>query len=338
MSIPTVVFLDTSVLAGQQFNFASTAFMTFAPAAKKASLKLVLPDPTEREVKRQIKERSQEALNALEHARKRAPFLEKWTSFPKKSFRGVDTWEVTRVATDEWNAFLSQFNVVRLGYELLDVKTVMNWYDHIAPPFREGKKRKEFPDAFAISMIDTYAEKNRCFVAVVSDDQDFKLACERFPNLLYFKNLPRLTERLLSAEEDIEKLRTEIDENIDELLSAVSLEVESLNFYHYDRRFELGESNISAPSIHDLSIVAIGDSECTVTFRVAIEAQHNLQWDEYNGPNEMPDRLDGWVLETVDVEGTAKLSFDPKTSALMGIPYVCLDAEDIEVSATPRRW
>jgi hypothetical protein len=117
MSIPTVVFLDTSVLAGQQFNFASTAFMTFVPAAKKAGLKLVLPDPTEREVKRQIKERSQEALDALELARKRAPFLEKWTSFPKKSFPSVDTWEVTRVATDEWNAFLSQFSVVRLGYE-----------------------------------------------------------------------------------------------------------------------------------------------------------------------------------------------------------------------------
>jgi hypothetical protein len=144
MSIPTVVFLDTSVLAGQQFNFASTAFMTFVPAAKKAGLKLVLPDPTEREVKRQIKERSQEALDALELARKRAPFLEKWTSFPKKSFPSVDTWEVTRVATNEWNAFLSQFSVVRLGYELLDVKAVMNWYDHIVPPSARERSVKSF--------------------------------------------------------------------------------------------------------------------------------------------------------------------------------------------------
>ncbi|WP_035981627.1 PIN domain-containing protein [Burkholderia glumae] len=338
MSIPTVVFLDTSVLAGQQFNFASTAFMTFVPAAKKAGLKLVLPDPTEREVKRQIKERSQEALDALELARKRAPFLEKWTSFPRKAFPSVDTWEVTRIATDEWNAFLSQFSVVRLGYELLDVKAVMNWYDYIVPPFREGKKRKEFPDAFAISMVDTYADKNRCFVAVVSDDQDFKLACERFPKLLYFKSLPRLTERLLPAEDDVEKLHAAIDADIDELLNAVSLEIEGLNFHHYDRRFELDESNISVPSIHDLSVVAIGESECTVTFEVEIEAQHKLQWDEYNGPDERPDRVDGWILETVNVEGTAKLLFDPKTNALTGVPYVCLDAEDIEVSATPRRW
>ncbi|MFM0348229.1 hypothetical protein, partial [Paraburkholderia sp. RL17-347-BIC-D] len=46
MSIPTVVFLDTSVLTGQQFNFASTALTTFLPAAQKAGLKLLLPDPT----------------------------------------------------------------------------------------------------------------------------------------------------------------------------------------------------------------------------------------------------------------------------------------------------
>ncbi|WP_408376923.1 hypothetical protein [Paraburkholderia sp. RL18-085-BIA-A] len=63
-------------------------------------------------------------------------------------------------------------------------------------------------------MVDAYADKNRCFVAVVSDDQDFKLACERFPNLLYFKSLPRLTERLLSAEDDVEKLHTVIDADI----------------------------------------------------------------------------------------------------------------------------
>ena len=32
MSIPTAVFLDTSILAGQQYNFQSTALSTFGPA------------------------------------------------------------------------------------------------------------------------------------------------------------------------------------------------------------------------------------------------------------------------------------------------------------------
>jgi len=338
MSIPTVVFLDTSILAGQQFNFESTAFKTFVPAARKAGLTMLLPDPTEREVKRQIKERSQEALDALETARKRAPFLAKWSSFPKRSMRKFDTWEVTAVATAEWNAFLSQFSIIRLGYDLLDIEAVMNWYDRIAAPFREGKKRKEFPDAFAVSMIDAYATQKQCFVAVVSEDQDFKLACERFPNLLYFKSLPRLTERLLSFEDDVDKLHAAIDANMDELIGAVSTQIEGLDYQHSDRQVEIAESKISEPSINDLSIVAIGESDCVVTFWVEFEAQHRLTWEEYNGPDQEPYEHEGWVLETVGFEGAAKLSFDPKTNALTGVPHLTLDADELEVSSTPRRW
>ena len=94
MSLPSAVFLDTSVLAGQQYNFASTALASFVPVAKERALKLLLPDPTEREIVRQIKERSQEALQALEEARRRAPFLAKWKHFPPRTSSPITDWEV----------------------------------------------------------------------------------------------------------------------------------------------------------------------------------------------------------------------------------------------------
>ncbi|MBT2304204.1 DUF4935 domain-containing protein [Variovorax paradoxus] len=175
MSAPSAAFLDTSVFDGQQYNFASTALKTFIPAAKKAGLKLLLPDPTEREIRRHIHTRAREALEALDTARRRAPFLQKWSSFPKAARPSADNWEVTVVATDEWNAFLREFDVVKLGYEAIALKTVMDWYDRIAAPFGQGKKRKEFPDAFAVAILQAYAEKHGCFIAVVSEDPDFKL-------------------------------------------------------------------------------------------------------------------------------------------------------------------
>lgn len=78
--MPTAVFLDTSIIGAQQFNFSSTALTTFAPVCKKQSMKLLLPDPTEREIRRQIKNRSQEAFEALEEARRKVPFLGKWSA------------------------------------------------------------------------------------------------------------------------------------------------------------------------------------------------------------------------------------------------------------------
>ena len=71
MSIPTAVFLDTSVLDSQQYNFQSTAFSTFVPACAARSIRLLLPDPTEREIKRHIKERTSEAMSGLEALRRK---------------------------------------------------------------------------------------------------------------------------------------------------------------------------------------------------------------------------------------------------------------------------
>jgi hypothetical protein len=336
MSTPSAVFLDTSVLAGQQYNFASTALKTFIPVARKAGLKFLLPDPTEREIKRQIRARAQEALDALEVARRRAPFLEKWTSFPKSARPTLDTWEVTRIATNEWHSFLGNFNVVKLGYESMNLKLIMDWYDGVVAPFREGKKRKEFPDAFAVAILDAYASKNACFIAVVSEDQDFKLACERFPNLLHFQSLPRLTELLLSTEDNVSKFHAAIESKVAELEDVVREQMDGIRFYHDDHRFEIRDTSLSQPSIHELNIVAVGDNECTITFEAEFEAEHELEWDEYNGPDEPPDRVRRHVSESDNLTGTAKMKFDAKTKEMTEITYVTLDDEECSVANTPR--
>lgn len=239
MSLPTAVFLDTSVMAGQQYNFSSTALTTFIPLAKKHALKLLLPEPTESEVVRQIRERVQEALKALEDARRRAPFLAKWKHFPPTQTSYVTDWEVMNIATAEWEAFLKNFNLIKLDYSSVNIKTVMHWYDRITPPFREGKKRKEFPDAFAIAIIEAYARKTGATVAVVSDDKDIKLACDRFSSLLYFKSLPELTELLLSDSEKLGRIRESLLLDLGALEEAAFNAADVLHYYHADRKYKI---------------------------------------------------------------------------------------------------
>src|SRR5262245_21574524 len=114
MSVPTAVFLDTSILDGQQYNFASTALATFVPACTKRGLKLLMPEPTAREIERHIRERSSEALEALAEARRKAPFLAKWPGLPQPTAKSeaVERLQVYGIARREWQAFLKQFSVV----------------------------------------------------------------------------------------------------------------------------------------------------------------------------------------------------------------------------------
>jgi hypothetical protein len=338
MFMPTAVFLDTSILAGQQYNFASIAFSTFIPVAKKAALKYILPDPTEREIKRQIQARKQEALKALEGAMRKAPFLAKWKSFPNAAQFSTHDWELTQIATAEVVAFFRNFDVVRLGYDKLDLKLVMDWYDGAIAPFGEGKKRKEFPDAFSIAMLDSYANSNDCFVAVVSEDQDFKVACDRFPKLLYFQSLPRLTELLLSAESAVTKYHDAIQAKAEELEEVIRNQMDDIEFDHDDYRFEIVSTSLHHPSVHEISVVAVGDNECTITFEAGFEAEHQLMWEDYNGPRGYLNREIGDVYSFFSLTGVAKIRFDFKTSEMIAITHVTLDDEKLSVSRMPKGY
>lgn len=307
MSIPKAAFLDTNVFAGQQYNFSSAVFTSFVPVAKKAELKILLPDPTSREIERQIKERSADALKALDDARRKAPFLVKWKHFPSKQSSWAQR-EVAQVAQAEWTEFLEQFQVEKLGYDGVSIPKVMSWYDSARAPFGEGKKRKEFPDAFAIEIVSIYAELHGICVAVISEDTDLKKACEHYPSLLYFQSLAQLTELLLVGEEKLEELRGILSGNLEKLEDAIYSQANEFSVHIYDEGFEEEESVIGSPYITETTIVGLGNNECTIVFEAEYESEHKIKWEEVVDPSEgYTQTYNDWVSQLNTIGGTAKL-------------------------------
>lgn len=308
MSIPTAVFLDTSVLDGQQYNLQSTPLATFAQACAKRSMKLLLPDPTEREIRRHLRERTIEAMAALEGLRRKAPYLANWKGLARQfGSAALELFNAQNAAGNEWETFLKQFSVVRLGYTGLDIGKVMRWYDGAEPPFKEGKKRKEFPDAFAIEMLDAYARKEKIYIAVVSSDDDFKLACQRYSALLYFKALPRLTELLLSDDGRVEKLRQAIEAKACLIEEAIADELQGIDFHHRSDRIEVhGYDEIDSEGV-DVAIVAVGDGECTITFDTVQGLRFDMRWED--DTDDGPKVFQKDLRERVELSGTAKISF-----------------------------
>lgn len=338
MSIPKAAFLDTSVFAGQQYNFASAVLASFVPVAKNAGLKILLPDPTSREIARQIKERSAEALRALDDARRKAPFLAKWKYFPSKQPSSAN-WEVGRIAQAEWAGFLKQFQVEKLGYDGVSIPKVMSWYDSVRAPFGEGKKRKEFPDAFAIEIIALYAEKYGICVAVVSEDQDLKRACEHYPSLLYFQSLAQLTELLLVSETKLEELRGILSGSLKILEDAVHEQINGLSTYIYDERFEEEESVIGCPNITKTTIVGLGNNECTIVFEAEYDSEHKIRWEEVIDPSEgYTQSHSEWVSQLNTTGGTAKLIIDPASGSVSSVSMVEVDESEIGLHTMPWRY
>jgi hypothetical protein len=334
MSIPTAAFLDTIVFDGQQYNFQSTTLSTFVAACAKRSIKLLLPDPTELEIKRHLLERVAEALSRMESARAKAPFLAKLRGFSREfPSPAIELAAGERLAMEAWTGFLQQFRVVRIGYKGVDVAKVMRWYNKAEAPFDDKTKRKEFPDAFAIQILDAHAQNEKLYVAVVSGDKDFKAACQRYSGLLYFAALPRLTELLLSDDARVEKLRLAIHENTSLIEEAIFDELLAIDFHHRSDRFEVHGYDSVEPEGLDVSIVAVGDGECTIAFDTIQAMNFDLWWEADSEDGVRTFQRD--VKERVELSGTAKLSFAEGGNEVSEVSLLSFDQRRVQLSETP---
>lgn len=182
-------------------------------------------------------------------------------------------------------------------------------------------------------MLGAYARKSQSIVAVVSFDDDMKLACERFPPLLYFKGLPALTELLLSSDGRIKEFQSAIQGGLDKLSDAV-YEVLNLTFFHAEEgeyspdNFEYGH-----PTVSDVRVVGIGDHEATVTFEAELVVKYDLKWAVQDEDGE--EHYYSNVEEDISVTGSAKIFFDASIQSVTTVGHVEMDDTEIELRQTP---
>ena len=340
MSLPTAVFIDTSVFEGQHFNFESAAFVGFVDAVKSQNIPVLMPDPTRREVSSHITKRSIEALEALEKASRKAPFLRKWSGFPTLKPSQIEQWQVQRIAREEWGKFLGSVETVSLDYSGVQISSIMDWYFNGVPPFGPGSKRKEFPDAFTIAILLKFAQSRGQVIAVVSADQDMKTACARYPELLSFSTLPELTELLLLGDAQVDATRAAVLSDLS-LLEDEVMETcrRKIVFVHPRVGYDLASSEITGLTLENVRLVSLGQNQCTVTFEVNLEAEHEIVWEEEDEESGRDVEERRCVALDTQVSGYAKLELKSTNHAIESILAISIDRDFVEVDEAPRhRW
>jgi hypothetical protein len=341
MSVPNNLFIDTSIFDEQNYNFESAAFRPFVTAIAGKGLTFILPDPTSREVKKHIAERADAVVKALEDARRRAPFLAKSQKWPAPGF--ALSWELRQLAMEDWKEFLKHFNVQNLSFEGVNLSEIMNWYDNQHAPFGP-KKRKEFPDALALGSLLAFARMQHLTVAVISSDPDFKSACDRFAEVLYFRSLPAFTEALIASDRRVEKVRAIFNEDSSLLENAVQEEFPALHFYPAgdpDGRVEgVRVSEVEFLGIH---VVGVGENECMIAFDTSVRYSAHVEFDDpesaivdsSEGIYHKHRTFSGIVSDEATLSGTAKITVVNDWSAFEGISYFDFGEPEIEVTELP---
>lgn len=343
MSLPKAIFIDTSIFDEQSYNFSSSTISSFLEAAKTKGLILLMPDATEREVRRHIKARAESALKALEDAKRKAPFLAKWKDWPLKRGDPFIMWELERIAQGEMNKFLGCFEVKRLGYKGINLPEVMDWYDAGRAPFGSGKKRKEFPDALALAALLAFAATENCQVAVVSKDRDHQLACTHYTQLLYFPSLPALSESLLAEEPRLAVLKSLMDRENRILLDAIGEAFQELSFYPLeDPSGDVDDVSVDDVEFTDLRIVAVGEHQCTVAFVARVDYSAYVSYDDpeavvydpIDNSYDVIQKKEGTVSDWNEISGAAKLTLNETWDDI--VDYLLqIDDTDICITEAP---
>lgn len=341
MVAPRHLFLDTSVLEGQQYNFASHALGALVQVAGTLPLTLLLPRPTEMEVKRHISRRAEEAVKTLEDARRRAPFLEKWENWPLKKDDPLLKDHFVSLAQREYDQFKHHFSATDLDYSAVDLKEVMEWYDGGRAPFDSGKKKHEFPDALALSALLSYARATAFAVAVVSSDKDFQNACALHNELVSFASIPALVDALVDEQGRIKKL---IEDNKRWLIDAISDAFPNVGFYTREDPFgDVEDVHVEDVTLTDVNTLELGDTEATCAFVARIDYSAYISFRDpestYRDSDDGSIHTVWWragkVHDSVLLEGVATVSLAQDWSAIEDVSEIVFETNEVAVDGYP---
>ncbi|MGB5055479.1 MAG: PIN domain-containing protein [Nitrospirales bacterium] len=173
----------------------------------KYGLRLLVPAMMERELLRHFRTLATEAAEAISKAHSQHP-IDFLSLLELPSTKELEE-RCVEVLQKQWEEFKEHFTVEQLPLAgRLD--DVVDWYFQIEPPFAKGKKSKEFPDAFILSVLEEYHRDHGARIAVISHDNDFKKACAKRSFIHHFEDLSQYIDAFRP-----ELSKTDDDEIID---------------------------------------------------------------------------------------------------------------------------
>ena len=170
------VFLDTSIFIKENF-VAGKKLKAFLKHAEASNIELIITSITLRECLANIEKYSSDANSSLKK------FLRELDN-KAKIFKNVPSLSFIFKLGDEFkyddelvvlkHQFVKQidkcFTNIPIDSEV--TSKVINDYFNFEVPFKNGKKKHEFPDAFVLNSLESWSKENKEKIYVVADDDD----------------------------------------------------------------------------------------------------------------------------------------------------------------------
>ena len=169
------VFIDTSIFIAEGFVKGKSIFTLFE-AAREEKIHILLPDITECEIRRHLKEEveNRSGIGILEKLKKSYMYAVSDLRSSIEKLLSVEVEKLISMVETELDKQFNRANVERLVVQKdFDITGIIEKYKTYSPPFSENKN-KEFPDAIVLQQLEHWCKKHNDKCVLLSTDSDLK--------------------------------------------------------------------------------------------------------------------------------------------------------------------
>jgi len=311
---PIDVFLDTSVFVSLNYNYRNHLFTALRARVIEGRARLVMPTSTIEEVKGHIKKDVASAGQAIKKARTDARVLRNIRSGNMAVlFEDIDVEALAAELIEAFNAFLMELKGEIVKVEDADTRHVFDLYFSNTPPFGSGKKKFEFPDAFALSALNNWAVESKVRLHVVSGDNDMQGIENSFPNLVSVQSLEQFLNNVTFFFDELAPVaQSLIDANMSHILKSLANDFGDLGFSLEDQdgdAYDIHVMGIDEPEKYLISLNPSKDGEpAEAHFELTTGVQYSAEVSYDNLDTAAYDSEDKVLIPWEKVEKTVEAS------------------------------
>lgn len=320
------VFIDTQCFVKSGLHFEGVAFKAFYELCTSGNLTLITTSVVEREVHSKIDDSIKEALQAVQIIQRKARILQSIEGGPLNGFfSSLETDGVYESAKKAFNDFLDDCNAEFAPLSEVDIEVILNDYFDRKPPFGEGKKKAEFPDAISLAAVEEYIQDEGAYI--VSEDEDLKKYCEIRESLHQVDTLEKFLDIYNSHGNSLSKAISLFVENHQE---EIKLQIENLlegaGAYN-DSSWENSEiESFKVINISDLdpSVISIEDDTCILTSDISVDFEVTA-----SGPDFTNGYWDGEDKVMIPMDSTQNVEVEEKNFLVEVEMQFSIDGDEI---------
>ena len=273
------VFLDTTVFDAANFSYISRALGALADLAAGERVHVFVSDITLREVKSHVLEKVDESIHAQRKFESKARILRNSVeNAVSNRFEKLDPDKLNAELLAQFDEFLKNAKVTVMPSSCVDVKDIFDAYFDKKPPFGEGNRKAEFPDAFSLAAARSWVEKHNQGIYVVSGDSGVRSACDG-TSLIALEKLSQFLD-LVALEDEArgEFIHKAVRTKFGEIVDIIEKDFERQGFMLSDQDGDVNQVNVDSVELEEIDILRFQEDSVEVELTVRVQFTADISY------------------------------------------------------------